>query len=174
MYTVSNTRCQIFIVISTVLYTYPIVICDINISFFVNKELHYLIVAFSSCHVQRSPLIKKKAIVHDLEINCVLSDPYLLLAIPKVSEFEDKKENLIFYWSTINSRSIHLIVILTLLPSLTLISAPCSTRYLTVSIWFLSTAKCRGVLWRKAKKSCQLGIEFNVDIKIAPLEMRIT
>ena len=78
------------------LYTYPIVICDINVSFFVNKELHHLIVAFSSCHVQRSPLIEKKAVVHDLEINCVLSDPHLLLAISKASEFEDKKEIITF------------------------------------------------------------------------------
>ena len=55
----THTDCQTSTVSSTVLHTYPIVICDVTISSFVNKEFHHMIMAFSSCHVQGSPLIER-------------------------------------------------------------------------------------------------------------------
>ena len=152
------------------LYTYPIVICDIDISFFVNKELHHLIVAFSSCHVQRSPLIEKKAIVHDLEINCVLSDPHLLLAIPKISEFEDKKKPTLF------STDLLSIVYILYTYLITIFDIDISSLFNKICdcVNMVSfNCQVQGSHLMESKKSLPAR-EFNVDLKIAPLEMRIT
>jgi len=40
--------------------TYPLSICDVDVSFLFSKVFHYLLMAFFHCHVQRSPLIERR------------------------------------------------------------------------------------------------------------------
>ena len=58
-YSTSNQPCR-----STVIYmhslTYPIFIFDADISSFLDKALHYVVMAFTSCQVQRSHLMERK------------------------------------------------------------------------------------------------------------------
>ena len=155
-------------VASTVLYTYPIVICDINISFFVNKELHHLIVAFSSCHVQRSPLIEKKAIVHDLEIVYFQTHIYYW----QYQKFQSLKTKRKILFST----DLLSIVYISYTYLITIFDIDISSLFNKIfdCVNMVSfNCQVQGSLLMESKKSLPAR-EFNVDLKIAPLEMRIT
>ena len=56
----TKTKSATFMISSMASCTYPITILDAGVSSFGNKVPHYFLIALFSCHMQRSPLKRKK------------------------------------------------------------------------------------------------------------------
>ena len=148
---------------SIVLYSYPIIIFNVDISSFVNKVFHYVFMASSSCNMQGSWLMERNTVVTKVALN--------VFAIKFVMFAKQCTKTVDLLWclgirlkqTQITSTNLPSVVYShTLTPpfSLMLILASLSTRYLTMSASSTPTATCRGVHWqREINKSIRFGFE---------------